>query len=29
MKGSQITGPVAKEAAEIWPKISSNSDSIV
>ena len=23
MKGSQITGPVAKEAADLWPKIAS------
>ncbi|KAH7820234.1 putative 60S ribosomal protein L23 [Monocercomonoides exilis] len=29
MKGTQITGPVAKEAAEIWPKVSSHSDAIV
>lgn len=29
MKGSQITGPVCKEAAELWPKVSSNSDAIV
>ncbi|KAK2956915.1 putative 60S ribosomal protein L23 [Blattamonas nauphoetae] len=29
MKGSQITGPVAKEAADIWPKVSSHSDAIV
>jgi large subunit ribosomal protein L23e len=28
MKGSGITGPVAKEAAELWPKISSNASSI-
>merc|ERR1711877_10090 len=25
MKGSAITGPVAKEAAELWPRIASNS----
>merc|ERR1712234_75146 len=28
MKGSAITGPVAKECAELWPRISSNSGSI-
>ena len=28
MKGSAITGPVAKEAAELWPKIASNSGTI-
>lgn len=28
MKGSAITGPVAKECAELWPKIASNSSSI-
>ncbi|KAL8948124.1 MAG: hypothetical protein Q9222_005661 [Ikaeria aurantiellina] len=25
MKGSAITGPVGKEAAELWPRIASNS----
>merc|ERR1711874_344319 len=29
MKGSAITGPVAKECAEIYPKISSWAPSIV
>ena len=29
MKGSAITGPVGKEAAELWPKIASNAASIV
>merc|ERR1712059_77680 len=24
MKGSAITGPVGKEAAELWPRIASN-----
>ena len=24
MKGSGITGPVAKEAADLWPKIASS-----
>merc|ERR1712057_9790 len=28
MKGSAITGPVAKECADIWPKISSNASSV-
>merc|ERR1711981_301256 len=28
MKGSAITGPVAKECAELWPKISSTAPSI-
>lgn len=25
MKGSAITGPVAKECAELWPRVASNS----
>lgn len=29
MKGSAITGPVAKECAEIWPKIASAAGTIV
>ncbi|KAH8740863.1 60S ribosomal protein L23 [Cryptosporidium ryanae] len=29
MKGSAITGPVGKECAELWPKISSAAPSIV
>lgn len=29
MKGSAITGPVAKECAELWPKISAAAPSIV
>jgi large subunit ribosomal protein L23e len=29
MKGSAITGPVAKECADLWPKISANSGTIV
>merc|ERR1711957_126336 len=29
MKGSAITGPVAKECADLWPKIASNASSIV
>ena len=28
MKGSAITGPVAKECADLWPRISSNAPSI-
>jgi large subunit ribosomal protein L23e len=29
MKGSAITGPVAKECAELWPKIAGHASSIV
>ena len=29
MKGSGITGPVAKECAELYSKIASNASSIV
>ncbi|KAL0491347.1 ribosomal protein L23 [Acrasis kona] len=29
MKGSAIAGPVAKECADLWPKISSSAGSIV
>ena len=29
MKGSAITGPVAKECAELWPRIASNSGTIL
>ena len=28
MKGTAITGPVAKEAADLWPKISSKAPSV-
>merc|ERR1719174_1927260 len=28
MKGSAITGPVAKECAELWPKIASTAPAI-
>merc|ERR1711990_579778 len=28
MKGSGITGPVAKECAELWPRIASNAGTI-
>eukprot|EP01118_Nematostelium_gracile_P010317 TRINITY_DN3538_c0_g1_i2.p1 TRINITY_DN3538_c0_g1~~TRINITY_DN3538_c0_g1_i2.p1 ORF type:complete len:139 (-),score=38.69 TRINITY_DN3538_c0_g1_i2:119-535(-) len=29
MKGSAITGPVAKECADLWPKIASAAGTIV
>ena len=29
MKGSAITGPVAKEAADLWPRIASAAPSVV
>ncbi|MCL4156628.1 UNVERIFIED_CONTAM: hypothetical protein GTU68_028421 [Idotea baltica] len=29
MKGSAITGPVAKECADVWPKIASNAGSVI
>ncbi len=29
MKGSAVSGPVAKEAADLWPRIASNSGTIV
>uniref|UniRef100_A0A6U6FJS0 60S ribosomal protein L23 n=1 Tax=Odontella aurita TaxID=265563 RepID=A0A6U6FJS0_9STRA len=29
MKGTAVQGPVAKECAELWPRIASNSGSIV
>ena len=29
MKGSGIAGPVAKEAADLWPKISTHAPAIV
>jgi large subunit ribosomal protein L23e len=28
-KGSAITGPVAKECADLWPKIASNAGTVV
>mmetsp|Transcript_38923 Transcript_38923/g.84918 ORF Transcript_38923/g.84918 Transcript_38923/m.84918 type:complete len:141 (+) Transcript_38923:73-495(+) len=28
MKGSAITGPIAKECAELWPKVASAAPSI-
>ena len=29
MKGSAVTGPVAKECAELWPRIASNAGTII
>lgn len=29
MKGSQITGPVAKECADLWPRVSATAGTIV
>ncbi|CAI4218485.1 unnamed protein product [Parascedosporium putredinis] len=29
MKGSAITGPVGKEAAELWPRIAANSGVVM
>ena len=29
MKGSAVSGPVAKECADLWPRIASNSGSIL
>ncbi|KAJ1514042.1 60S ribosomal protein L23 [Coelomomyces lativittatus] len=29
MKGTTITGPVAKECADLWPKIASSSGTVV
>ena len=28
LSGSAITGPVAKECADLWPRIASNASSI-
>jgi len=28
MKGSAVTGPVAKECADLWPRISANAGTI-
>uniref|UniRef100_A0A915IAZ5 Large ribosomal subunit protein uL14 n=1 Tax=Romanomermis culicivorax TaxID=13658 RepID=A0A915IAZ5_ROMCU len=28
MKGSAITGPVAKECADMWPRVAANASSI-
>ncbi|KAF8319983.1 ribosomal protein L14b/L23e [Clavulina sp. PMI_390] len=29
MKGSAITGPVAKECADLWPRIAANAGTVV
>lgn len=29
MKGSAITGPVAKECADLWPRIASAASTII
>merc|ERR1712173_191805 len=29
MKGSAITGPVAKECADLWPKIASTAPTVL
>jgi large subunit ribosomal protein L23e len=29
MKGSGVTGPVAKEAADLWPRVASNAGTVV
>lgn len=29
MKGSAVTGPVGKECADLWPRVASNSGTIV
>ena len=29
MKGSAITGPVAKECADLWPRIAAAASSII
>jgi len=29
MKGSAIAGPVAKECADLWPRIASNAGTVV
>jgi len=29
LKGSAITGPVAKECADLWPRIASASGTII
>ena len=29
MKGSAISGPVAKECADLWPRIAANAPSVV
>merc|ERR1712124_145996 len=29
MKGSQVTGPIGKECADIWPRIASAAGTVV
>eukprot|EP00178_Gracilaria_changii_P016735 TRINITY_DN4805_c1_g1_i1.p1 TRINITY_DN4805_c1_g1~~TRINITY_DN4805_c1_g1_i1.p1 ORF type:complete len:141 (-),score=23.53 TRINITY_DN4805_c1_g1_i1:36-458(-) len=29
MKGSAVAGPIAKECAELWPRIASNAGTII
>merc|ERR1711998_61663 len=29
MKGSAVTGPIAKECADLWPRIASNAGTVV
>lgn len=29
MKGSAVTGPIAKEAADLWPRVASAAGSIL
>ena len=29
MKGSAVTGPIAKECADLWPRIASGASSII
>ena len=29
MKGSAITGPIAKECADLWPRVASAAGSVV
>ena len=29
MKGSAITGPVAKECADLWPRVASSAGTVV
>merc|ERR1719487_37187 len=29
MKGSQVTGPIGKECADIWPRIASAASTVV
>ena len=29
MKGSYVSGPVAKECADLWPRIAANAGTVV